>query len=398
MNQKSKLAFALAGIAGLALSAESAQAALDLNGTGSSAGQQFAGLAPAGICAATPTPLLFVSSDGKKYEWQCTINGQANSRVRYSGTASEEGYTKQPNGAVGTAIYLNVSGQPGCPAGSPTPILGKNVLRSVCPANQATQTLPVHWGGSDVQGPSLHQNRGGGDAVTPPPTGHLTTTGTVIVPFSIVVGHGVKNGTGGDLTTLTEMEIRQIVAGAETNWEDLGYQGGAIFRCQRTAGSGTLAAYDEIFTQSPYYAATTYPGFSNTSSSNLVACINANAASIGYMDSDAAVPAKLTAGGHAVAIGGQSGQNDVQCGRYPYWATWNFITRTAGVEAAPIGAAAGTNAAIDDLQASMAENNPIPTFWVRLKDSFVTKNQDRGPHRWPSQVNGNGQNIATVCN
>ena len=92
MKNLSKLALALAGVAGLALSAESAQAQLVLNGTGSSAGRLFAGNSPALLCDAAPTPLLFVSSEGtpNKYEWQCTINGVPNSRVRYSATNSSK--------------------------------------------------------------------------------------------------------------------------------------------------------------------------------------------------------------------------------------------------------------------------------------------------------------------
>src|SRR5262249_39202415 len=150
MKTISKVGLALASLAGLALSAESAHAQLVLNGTGSSAGAKFAGESPALLCATTPTPLLFVSSDGNMFEWQCTINSVASSRVRYSATNSSDGYEKQPNGAVGTAVYLNVGGAPGCPAGSPVVISGRTISRSTCPTNQATQSLTVHWGGADV--------------------------------------------------------------------------------------------------------------------------------------------------------------------------------------------------------------------------------------------------------
>jgi hypothetical protein len=403
MKNLSKVALALAGVAGLALSAESAQAQLVLNGAGSSAGRLFAGTTPAALCAAAPTPLLFVSNEGtpNKYEWQCTINGVPNSRVRYSATASEDGYVKQAVGVAGTAVYLNTAG---CPAGVATTILGKTVLKSVCPAGTPTQPLTVHWGGADVQAGSLHQDRrpgSPGDFVTPPSTNGLTTTGTVLVPFSIVVGGGVKNGTGGTLTNLPREEIRQLVAGTVANWEDLGYVGGPVVRCQRTAGSGTLAALDEILIQSPYLPGTTFPGTSNASSSNMIACINGNAASIGYLDSDSAIAANFPNGGHAVAFGGESGSggNALRCGRYTYWATWNFITRSGlAVQQPPINAIPGTAAAIQDLGDAMIVNNPLPAFWVSLDDSFVDKNADRGPHRWPSQVNGNGVNISTVCN
>jgi hypothetical protein len=397
MNTISKVALALAGAAGLALSAESAQAQLVLNGAGSSAGRLFAGNSPAAICANIPTPLLFVSSEStpNKYEWQCTVNNVANSRIRYSASTSEDGYVKQPNGSAGTAVYLGDLS--GCPVGTNTTILGKTVSRSVCPAGTPTQSLTVHWGGADVQASSLHQNRGGTDFVTPPLTGHLTTTGVVMVPFSIVVGGGVKNGAGGTLTSLSEMEIRQLIVGGVATWEQLGYQGGTVVRCQRTAGSGTLATLDETLIFPAYLANSTFPGTSNASSSNMIACINANAGAIGYLDSDSATAANLTGGGHAVAIGGQVGQLAVRCGRYPYWATWNFITRTAGVEVAPISAIAGTNAAITALKNAMHDNNPLATFWVSLDDSFVDKNQDRGPHRW-FDTSINGAPINPTCN
>ena len=90
MKPMLKLALALVGMAGVALAAETAHAQLVLNGAGSSAGRLFAGTSPAAICAASPTPLLFVSSEGtpNKYEWQCTVNGVANSRIRYSASQS----------------------------------------------------------------------------------------------------------------------------------------------------------------------------------------------------------------------------------------------------------------------------------------------------------------------
>ena len=86
----------------------------------------------------------------------------------------------------------------------------------------------------------------------------------------------------------------------------------------------------------------------------------------------------------------------LRCGRYPYWADWNFITRNAGVEGAPISATGGTNAAITALQAAMLANNPLPDFWLSENDTFVFKNDDRGPHGWFTPTS-NGANIADVC-
>jgi hypothetical protein len=414
MRTMSILAIALVGMAGLALAAETAQAQLVLNGAGSSAGRLFAGDSPAAICAASPTPLLFVSSEGtpNKYEWQCTVNGVANSRIRYSASASADGYLFQPNGAVGTATYLNVAT---CPAGSNVTILGKTVTRSVCPAATPTQTLTVHWGGADVKASSIHQSAFG-TTLTPPPSSHLTATPTVIVPFSIVVGGNVRNGLGTPLTSLTEDEARQIFAGNVANWTDLGYSvsagSAAIVTCQRTVGSGTLATLDETIMRTKFWSGGINPTASatnvaNASSSNMVTCINTNQNSIGYLDSDSVNATNFPNGAYQVQIGGQpinSGAlgtgvarlTALRCGRYPYWADWNFITRNAGVEVAPISATAGTNAAITALGTAMTNNNPLPDFWLSENDTFVFKNDDRGPHNWftPS---GNGANIATVC-
>ncbi len=414
MKTMSKIAIALVGAAGLALAAESAQAQVVLNGAGSSAGRLFAGTSPASICAASPTPLLFVSSEGtpNKYEWQCTVGINANSRIRYSASASADGYLFQPNGAVGTAVYLNVAT---CPVGTPVTILGKTVNRSVCPAATPTQVLTVHWGASDVQASSIHQTAFG-TTLTPPAAGHLTTTPTVIVPFSIVVGGNVRNGAGTNLTTMTENEIRQILAGNVLNWADLGYSvsagSGAIVTCQRTVGSGTLATLDETMMRTKFWSggingSPSATNIANASSSNVVSCINTNQNSIGYVDSDSVNATNFPNGAYQVAIGGQpvnagalgtglARLTALRCGRYPYWADWNFITRTAGVEGAPINAATGTNTAIANLSTAMRDNNPLPDFWLSEKDTFVAKNDDRGPHVWFS-TSENGANITAVC-
>ena len=415
MKTMSKLAIAIVGVAGVALAAETAQAQLVLNGAGSSAGRLFAGDSPAKLCAASPKPLLFVSSEGtpNKYEWQCTINGVANSRIRYSASASAVGYLLQPNGAVGTATYLNTAT---CPAGTDVVIEGVTISKSVCPAATPTQALTVHWGGADVKASSLHQSAFG-TAINPPASGHLTATATVIVPFAIVVGGNVRNGLGTPLTSLTQDEIRQIFAGNVLNWTDLGYSvsagSAAIVTCQRTVGSGTLATLDETIMLTKFWSGGINPTASatnvaNAGSSNMVTCINTNQNSIGYIDSDSVNATNFPNNAYQVAIGGQpinSGAlgtgvarlTALRCGRYPYWADWNFVTRNAGVEVAPISAAAGTNAAITSLGTLMQTNNPLPDFWLSENDTFVFKNDDRGPHNWftPS---GNGTNIATVCN
>ena len=217
MTTISKVALALAGVAGLALAAESAHAQLVLNGAGSAAGRYYAVSVPVLLCAASPTPLLFVSSGNPPnlVEWQCTINGVANSRIRYSATNTVDAFIKQPPGAVGTATYLNTAS---CPAGFFVTIFGRPVLKSVCPAATPTQILPVHWGGSDVSAGSLRQTAFGLTQI-PPLDSHLTTTATVIIPFSIVVGGGVAGA-----VSLAHPRLSQVFkhAGGLTSWGFLG--------------------------------------------------------------------------------------------------------------------------------------------------------------------------------
>ena len=58
---------------------------------------------------------------------------------------------------------------------------------------------------------------------------------------------------------------------------------------------------------------------------------------------------------------------------------------------------AGTNAAITLLGSEMLANNPLPDFWLSENDTFVFKNDDRGPHFWFTPT-GNGANISAICN
>jgi ABC-type phosphate transport system substrate-binding protein len=431
MTTISKVALALAGVVGLALSAESAHAQLVLNGIGSSSGRQFAGLSPAAICDASPLPILYVSSETipEKYEWQCTVtvNGRAypNSRIRYSGNRSISAYQYQNIFSLSTP-YLDTTMPGFCPSPPNTAvlILNKAVRKAVCPANTPTQSLPVHWGGSGDKASSFHQFRGVGDGVTPPTDGHLTTTEVAIVPYAIVLGAGVKNIVSGrPLSSLTEHQIRQIMTGNVTTWEGLGYQGfpanAPIFLCQRTAGSGALAALDEIIGRPKFWVSSNYPGRGNPDTTTMIACINDHPNSIGYLDSDSVTPATFPSGGpYQIQIGGEPVNDGVlgtgkdrltalRCGRYPYWTTWNFITRTAGVETSPFPPFGGTpgdlNAAITALGAAMQVNNPLPDYWVSLDDMFVFKNVDRGPHFWNLTIgtfNGtfNNEPISPTCN
>ena len=421
MKTMSKMTVALVGAAGLALAAESAQAVTTLvaNGAGSSAGRQFTGLAPALLCDTAPVPLYFQSTEvpPNKTEWQCNVSG-APVIIRYSATGSADGYLTQPNGASATAVYLNVAT---CPAGTNTPNFkgtGRTVSVSTCPGTTPTQNLTVHWGGADVKATSLHQKIFN-VPITPPASGHLTATPTVIVPFSSVLGANVRDGNGALLKTLSDWELRQIFTGTVKNWTDLGYSvsagSAAIVSCHRSVGSGTLATLDETIMHPGFWGGS-FPNapsatiINGGSSSGLATCVDTHLNSIGYIDSDSVTAATFPSGAYQVAINGheinlgpgngigtgKARLTDLRCGRYIYWADWNFVTRNAGVETAPINAPAGTDNLITALQASMVANNPLPDYWLSEDDTFVFKNVDRGPMNWFTPTN-NGDNIAAVC-
>ena len=42
-------------------------------------------------------------------------------------------------------------------------------------------------------------------------------------------------------------------------------------------------------------------------------------------------------------------------------------------------------------------SKPLPDFWLSENDTFVFKNDDRGPHFWFTPT-GNGANISAICN
>src|SRR5574341_203917 len=123
MKLMKTLLIACLGLAGSVVAADLAQAVdLVLNGTGSSAGRQYAALIPTdlSLCDNTTTPTLFRSHESppNRTEWHCTLSG-GNRIYRYAATASADGYTKQPNGASATASFLDINA---CGATSPEPI------------------------------------------------------------------------------------------------------------------------------------------------------------------------------------------------------------------------------------------------------------------------------------
>ncbi|BCA54911.1 exported protein of unknown function [Nitrospira sp. KM1] len=393
MNGTTKMALACLGMVSLALAAESAQAAtIVLNGTGSSAGRQYAGLAPVFICDASPVPTFFKDSANppNETEWQCKTNGGADDLiVRYHALNSIAGYQLNQGAFPKQTSFINTAAST-CAGATTVVIGGKNVNQRVC-STVVLANQNVHWGASDVQAASFHQTGGGATGIVAE-TG-VSSNPVVSVPFSIIVGGNVRQFVSGSpqpLQSLTREQIEQIFAGAVTDWTTLGLavSGGSstIDLCLRSAGSGTKATADEVlfvnanetdFPSQPF----------NSGSGNMATCVSTHPSSIGYIDSDS-VPG-LTGGAYAVKIGGASAPSgtaasklDLACGRYPFWANWNVVKRTTSLDT--LTGVAGTQAKLDSLITNMVDNNPLPGFWVKLfsaatPESFVLKNQDRGP-------------------
>ena len=435
MTSRKTLLFACLGLAGSVVAADLAQAqALTLNGAGSSAGRQYASLLPTDLqlCDGGSTPVLFQSHEvpPNRTEWRCTVGGVART-YRYSASASADGYLLQPNGVAGFAPYLNLtSATTGvCPAPTAATVNGRAILRSTCgtpagpggvPAavvNGPASSFIVHYGASDVK-PSSFNVTANGSTQSPPPSTHLTPNPIVAVPFSIVVGGGVRAGNGTPLLNLTQLEVRQILSGdiegAGGDWTTLGHNtttaDKAIRVCQRTVPSGTLAALMQTVMQSPSPFTGINPAASatnifNASSSNVKACLENNPNSIGYIDSDT-VPSLLL-GAHQVALDGFLPSNpalpagidrtrDLRCGKYAYWVDWVIVTRNAGIQAAPINAPAGSAALLTLLRNRAIANNPLPDFWGGANDMYVFKSEDKGPHNWLT-LNGNLVDASTAC-
>lgn len=439
MKFTTRYALALVGAMGLMVAAESAQA-IDLNGKGSSAGRNFAGQTTGAVCLPGSAATYYYSANATndptlpatRSEWRCTVSGAPGTSVlRYHGTASLDGFTSLNNTnvllntagyfntqATGTgACTLNVGTNPRAFGGHPS------VTIFTCPStNPLLTTLPIHYGASDVQAGSFTQSAFGA-GVTPPvlaPGVDLTTLAINTVPFGIAVGGGVRQGAGpGLLDNLSISDLQQILSGTVTNWATIGNTTDlagqtAITVCQRTPGSGTLAAIDQTImkkgpaainpTRIPVAGAPALGAqgnLNNPSSGDIVNCMNNTAGvnpnnrmSIGYIDSDS-LGLISASGAHFVKINGfqvfdgtlpatNARLKDLRCGDYPYWANWNMVIRTNGVDGVPVTGGGivpvGTQTVLEAYATAAITNNPLPGFWATQADMFVIKNADEGPH------------------
>ena len=441
MKFTTRYALALVGAMGLIVAAESAQA-LDLNGKGSSAGRNFAGQTTGAICLPGSAATYYYSANATndptlpatRSEWRCTASGAPGTTVlRYHGTASLDGFTSlnSTNVLLNTAGYLNttiVAPTVGActlnPGTNPRAFGGHpSVTIFTCPSsNPVVTNLPIHYGASDVQAGSFTQSAFSA-SVTPPvlaPGVDLTTLPINTVPFGVAVGGGVRQGAGpGLLDNLSISDLQQILSGTVTNWATIGNTTDTagqtnITVCHRTVGSGTLATLDQTIMKkgpaaiNPTRIPASGPpalgaagNLNNPSSGNIVDCMNNtggvnpnNRMSIGYIDSDS-LGLISASGAHFVKINGfqvfdgtlpatSARLKDLRCGDYPYWANWNMVIRTNGVDGVAVTGGgtvpAGTQAVLEQYVGAALVNNPLPGFWATQADMFVIKNADQGPH------------------
>jgi hypothetical protein len=400
-------AMALVGLAG------TANAAVELNVGGSSAGTNFATDVPLNLCDASPLPERYSSANKKMVTWSCK-RGAVDHIIRYAATSSKDGILKLQVLASNSASNLNFLDHT-LTAGCTGPTLttrtsdSKQYNNTTGCSDANTIAAPVILGAVDVQGASFHQS--GGGTVTPLDDSSgagIASTKTAVVPFSIFVGKGVVKldslGTGpnGPIDGLSRLQLEQILAHSVTDWRTLGYgtvtdanptvleATSPIGICGRAAGSGTKATLDETI----MINATETPLFEtfNTGTADVVICMTGNRKSIGYMDADqlvtfqtagtnfgTAYPVRVD-GGLAYDASLTDPKRDLKCGRYPYWAAWRLNKRTSseGSDIDLVRDAFITNAGLQTTISII----PTGAFWASDEEMFVSKIDDRGPLNW----------------
>jgi ABC-type phosphate transport system substrate-binding protein len=399
---------ALVGVAGAAQAAE-------LNIGGSSAARNFMSDIPLNLCDASPLPALYVSANNNLYTWVCK-RSSADTIIRYSATGSSDGVNKllQPtSNPASNMVFLDHTLTAGCtgPTLTTRPSDGKQYNKTINCANTNTISLGVNMGAADVAGSSFHQIGPIGTSVTALDDSTLNSVSTAIVPFSLYVGKGVVKldsaGTApnGPISGLSRLEVERVFSGSVTDWRQLGYgtvTDGApgtleatspILLCQRNAGSGTKAAFDEtVMINATETAVATGSHVFSSSSSGVLACLAANRRSIGYMDSDQVTHFNVGGDNAGLAYvirldGGLANdpslsdpKRDLKCGKYAYWAGERLNRRTTS-EGADIDALAQAFVDNTGLQATI---NLIPTgaYWASDEEMVVFKNVDKGPLSW----------------
>jgi hypothetical protein len=401
---------ALAGLAGLVGQAE---ALVELNMVGSSAGKQFATDVPLNLCDQSPTPHKFVSADGNKIVWTCHMSAAPADDVimRYNATQSSDGIiTLQQDITQSASKFVQLdhlqttscSTQPLQTRASDSKTYN---LTTGCANTNLTLALPVHMGASDVQGSSFHQSGNGLSITSLDDQTGMSSTPIVVVPWGIFLGKNVVKADGTPVTSLSRYQVEAIFnrAAAARDWKNLGLAtnvGGSIEAtspivvCLRNPGSGSKAAFDEtvMIILNETGIAGTQAVFSG-SSGGVEDCLKNNPRGIGYLDADQELvfttPTNARFGdAYMVALEGTKPRNssltdqkqDLKCGRYPYWAMWRLNARTAdaGTPSDILATAFKTNAGLD----ATIQLVPTGAYWSSDEAMAVGKNADRGPITW----------------
>ena len=348
---------------------------------------------------------------------------------------------------------------------------------SANPTTSPATALVVTMGVSDVAATSFGQTSVGWNAgasssivVGPRADGNITSSRPVVVPFSIVLGSAVKtiNPVGGSVIgpvrNLTQLQVEAISSRNITRWTQLNGIGAdtngdgvvnvsdnnTIVLCQRRAGSGTKAAFDQTLMkdanehsgQTPansgsFNLTLGTPASPTTGPTTLLAlangdvkdCLQGNASptipasdpfpfpgarpahptAFAYMEAEQAATVSPAAAYVVSVDGGKALRNDsfnghvppveelayvgnekenVRCGKYQYWVFEAFNTRNVP----PAGANEQIliNAFLTQAESPTIINNlpNVGRYWVAPSDMHVTKNADKGPVNFKANVTG----------
>jgi len=436
-------------------------------------------------------------ANSKFITWVCeatNVVGLPSIVVRYQSTGSSAGIDKPnafptvnndgvtPNPAAREVYVLENPASCGAPT---TELDGLGRTRqfypsctqfSPSPTTNPAGALVVNLGVSDVAATSFGQTSvgyigstlQGSIVVGPRADGNITSSRPVVVPFSIVLGSAVKliNPAGGSVIgpvrNLTQLQIEALFSRNVTRWTQFSGIGAdtngdgvvnssdnqTIILCQRRAGSGTKAAFDQTLMKdanehtgqtptgsgsfnltlgtpaTPTAGPTTLSGISNN---DVRDCIQGNASptipsndpfpfpgvrpahptAAAYMEAEQAATVSPAAGYVVAVDGGKSLRNDsanghvppveeavyfgnekenIRCGKQQYWVFEAFNTRNVP----PAGANEQILISAFLTQAespSIINNLPnVGRYWVSPQEMHVTKSQDKGPINWKSNV------------
>jgi ABC-type phosphate transport system substrate-binding protein len=425
--------------------APSANAATEINGTGSSAGTPFASFVPLVLCDQSPTPVHYVNglwggfAAGAQHVWVCKRGG-ADVIFRYHGTRSGDGpnKTKATFGSGGdNQIQLDINNLTGCTGPNNLTFNGRSYQEFTGCTNSVGVNFPTHYGFSDVRGSSFHQSGPPGSFINPIDEGNLVRQTAAVVPFDIVLGTGVVQPTtdgkvAGPVTSLSRLQVEGLLSRTSvSDWRQLGLGTCAptagemcapgtnldatspVTLCLRNSGSGTKASLDEEVMKDATETAigvalpnTTLASgvFFGNSNGNVRDCIRGAAGfslahpnAVGYMETDQAFAAAVTGPNgrpqnlYRVKLNGFTAYDqtkaeprcDVINGRHLYWSNENMYKRPSPAT----GIDATTQQLIDDYFATASAAStvallPAGAFWVADETMNVSKNADAGPVNW----------------